>query len=133
MISFHFHIILLYINLKKNIFFNIFITTLCWDWAIWAQHDWRLAHPKGRPEAQSRGPSIHQLFICPFIKGAFPGGFDTMIKPYVQPTPGTINSDGTKSWLNIRFNHSIESSWECPLYKGTNKQLVDWRATALGL
>ena len=26
--------------------------------ALWAHHGWRLALPKGRPEAQDRGPSI---------------------------------------------------------------------------
>ena len=86
---------------------------------------------EGRPEAQNRIPSIHhQLFICPFIKGASLGEFDIRIKPYVQPSLGTIwvsSSDGTRRWLNIRFSPSIESSWGCPLYKGTNKQLVDWK------
>ena len=56
---------------------------------------------EGRPEAQNRIPSIHhQLFICPFIKGASLGEFDIRIKPYVQPFPGILR-------LNLMSNHLL--------------------------
>ena len=59
-----------------------------------------LSTSEGRPEAQNRSPSIHQLFICPFIKRAFSGGFDIRIKPYVQPSPGILG-------LNLMSNHLL--------------------------